>query len=80
MVNSGVVGEVHALVAEDAANLEHALKAADDAALEMQLGSNAQIALLVERVEVRDERLSRGAALDSLQDWGSRLPCSRRTP
>ena len=36
----------------------------------MQLGSNAQVALLIERVEVRDERLSRSATLDSLQNGG----------
>ena len=68
MVNSGVVGEVHALVTEDTTDLEDALKATDDAALEMQLGSNAQVALLIERVEVRDERLGRSAALNGLQD------------
>ena len=36
----------------------------------MQLGSNAQVALLIERVEVRDERLGSSAALDGLQDGG----------
>ena len=66
----GVVGKVHALVTEDTADLEHALKTADDAALEVQLGGNTQVALLIERVEVRDERLSRSAALDGLQDGG----------
>ena len=64
------MGEVHTLVAEDAADLEDALKATDDAALEVQLGSNAQVALLIERVEVRDERLGRSAALNGLQDGG----------
>ena len=66
----GVVGEVHALVAEDAADLEHALIAAHQQALEVQLGGDAQVVLLVERIEVRDERLGRGAALDGLQDGG----------
>ena len=59
---------VHALVAEDAADLEHALIAAHEQALQVQLGGDAQVALLVERVEVRDERLRGGAALDGLQD------------
>ena len=66
----GVVGKVHALVTEDAADLEHALKTTDDAALEVQLGGNTQVALLIERVEVGNERLSRSAALDGLQDGG----------
>ena len=64
------MGEVHALVAEDAADLEHALVAAHEQALEVQLGGNTQVVLLVERVEVRDERLGGGAALDGLQDGG----------
>ena len=66
----GVVGKVHALVTEDAADLEHALKAADDAALEVQLGGDTQVALLIERVEVGNERLGRGTTLDGLQDGG----------
>ena len=66
----GVVGEVHTLVAEDAADLENALKAADDAALEVQLGGDTQVAFLIERVEVRDERLGSSSALDGLQDRG----------
>ena len=66
----GVVGEVHALVAENAADLKDALKTADDAALKVQLGSNTQVALLIERVEVRNERLSRSAALNGLQNGG----------
>ena len=66
----GVVREVHAFVAEDAADFEHALEAADQQALEVQLGSDAQVVFLVERVEVRDERLRGGTALDGLQDGG----------
>ena len=64
------MGEVHALVTEDTADLEDALKATDDAALEVQLGSDAQVAFLIESVEVRDERLGRSATLDGLQDGG----------
>ena len=66
----GIVGKVHALVTEDAADLEHALKTTDDAALEVQLGGNTQVALLIERVEVGNERLGRGTTLDGLQDGG----------
>ena len=66
----GVVREVHALVTEDAADLEDALVAAHQQALEVQLGGNTQVVLLVERVEVGDERLGGGAALDGLQDGG----------
>ena len=62
------MGKVHALVTEDAADLEHALKTTDDAALEVQLGGNTQVALLIERVEVGNERLGRGTTLDGLQD------------
>ena len=36
----------------------------------MQLGGNTQVALLIERVEVRDERLGSSSALDGLQDRG----------
>ena len=60
--------KVHAFVAENAADLEHALEAANQAALQMQLSSNAQVAFLVKRVEVRDERLGRSAALNGLQN------------
>ena len=66
----GVVREVHALVAEDAPKLENALVAAHEQALEMQLGGDAQVVLLVQCVEVRDERLGRSTALDGLEDGG----------
>ena len=51
-----------ALVAEDPADLEHALHATDDQPLEMQLECDAQVQLHVERVVVRDERAGMGAA------------------
>ena len=35
-------------------------------ALEVQLGSDAQVVLLVQRIEVRDERFGRGTALNGL--------------
>ena len=64
----GVVRKVHAFVAENATDLEHALEAANQAALQMQLSGNAQVAFLIKRVEVRDERLGRSAALNGLQN------------
>ena len=64
----GVVRKVHALVAENAADLEHALEATNQAALQMELGGNAQVAFLVKRIEMRNERLSRSAALNGLQN------------
>ena len=60
--------EVHALVAELAADLEDAVHAAHDAALEVELRGDAQVALLVERVEVRGEGARVGAAERLLQD------------
>ena len=48
----GVVLGVHALVAEDAANLVHAVHAAHDQALEVQLSLNAQHHVHVQAVVV----------------------------
>ena len=61
---------VHAFVAEDTADLIHALNAADDQALEMQLGRDAHIHINVERVVVRDERARRRAAGDGAEHGG----------
>ena len=65
-----IVLGVHALVAEDAADLIHALNAADDQALEVQLGRNAHIHINVKRVVVRDERARRRAAGDGAEHGG----------
>ena len=59
----GVVRAVHALVAEEAANLVDAIDATDDQALEVELGGDAQEQIDVERVVVRLERPRRGAAV-----------------
>ena len=56
----GVVAGGDALVAEDAADLEHPLHAADDQPLQVQLERDAQVQLHVERVVVGDERAGRG--------------------
>ena len=59
---------IHALVAELAPDLEHLLEAAHEQALEVQLGGDAQIEILVERVVVRDEGARVRAAQDGMQD------------
>ena len=58
----GIVARVHALVAEDPADLIDALQAADDQSFEIQLERNAELEVLVKRVGMRDERTRRGAA------------------
>ena len=65
-----VVLGVHALVAEDAADLVHALNTADNQALEVQLGRDAHIHINIERVVVRDERARRRAAGDGAEHGG----------
>ena len=66
----GIVREVHALVAELAPNLEDALHAAHDEALERQLRGDAQEEVAVEGVEVRDEGLGVGAAENGVHHGG----------
>ena len=63
----GVVPNRDAFVAEAAVDLEHALEAAHDQALQVQLRRDAQVHLLVERVVVRDEGLRVRAAGDRVQ-------------
>ena len=63
----GVVLEAHALVAEVLADLVDAVDAADDAALEVQLGGDAQVEVALELVVVGDEGPGQGAAVERLQ-------------
>ena len=63
----GVVLEAHALVAEVLAQLVDLVDAADDAALEVQLGGDAQVEVALELVVVRGERTRQGAAVERLQ-------------
>jgi ribosomal protein L7/L12 len=63
----GVVADADALVAEVAVDLEHALEAAHQQPLQVQLGRDAQEHLLVQRVVVGDEGLGVGAARDGVQ-------------
>ena len=62
----GVVLRRDPLVAEVAVDLVDALEAADDQALQVQLGRDAQVEVHVERVVVGDEGPRRGAAGDRL--------------
>ena len=68
-----VVLGVHALVAEDAADLVHAVHAADDQALEVQLGLDAQHHVHVQGVVVGVEGAGRSADLERGQDGGIHL-------
>ena len=63
----GVVPHADAFVAETPVDLEHALEAADDQALQVQLRRDAQEHLLVQRVVVRDEGLGVGPAGNGVQ-------------
>src|ERR1035437_1171945 len=66
----GVVARREALVAKDATELVHALVAADEEALEVQLDGDAQVDVGVQRVPVGDERLGVRTAGNRLQDRG----------
>ena len=50
------------LVAEDAADFEHAIESADEQPFQPQLGRDAQVKIRAERVVVGDERPRRRAA------------------
>ena len=63
------MGTVNTLVTEVLAKLEHLVHAADKKPLKVELGGDAHHAVLVESVEVREERLRRGAAGLILEDW-----------
>ncbi len=66
----GVVGAVHALVAEVLADLVYAVKSTYDEAFEVQLGSDAQVQVDVERVVVGYKRTCAGTTGDRLQYRG----------
>jgi hypothetical protein len=61
------------LVAEVLADLVHALEAADNQALQVQLVGDAEEQVAVERVMVGHERPGQGAAVERLQDRGLHL-------
>ena len=62
----GIVLRRDAFVAEVAVDFVDALEAADDQALEVELGRDAQVEVDVERVVMRDEGARRGAAVERL--------------
>ena len=64
------VGGVDAFVAEVAVDFEHAVDAADEAALEEQFRRDAQVQVKVEGVHVRGERAGSGTAVHGLQHRG----------
>ena len=64
---------VHALVAEDAAHLVHAIHAAHDQALEVQLGLDAQHHVHVQGVVMGVEGACRSTDLERGQDGGIHL-------
>ena len=64
----GLVLVRDALVAEVLADLVHALEPADDQALEVELGGDAEIEVGVQLVRVRHERVRERAAVARLQD------------
>ena len=64
----GVVLVRDALVAEVLAELVDAVDAADDQALQVELGRDPQVEVAVERVVVGRERPRQGAAVERLQD------------
>ena len=64
---------VHALVAEVLANLVDTLEAAHDEALEIELGGDAHVHVLVERIEMGDERTGTGTTGNRLQRGGLHL-------
>ena len=68
-----VVGLVHTLITEILAHLVDTLEAAHDEALQIEFGGNTHVHILVQRIEVGDERTGRGTAGDVLQDRGIHL-------
>ena len=68
-----VVLGIHALVAEDAADLIHPLKAAHSEPLQVQLGGDAHIHVDIQGVVVGNEGPGGGAAGDGVQDRGLHL-------
>ena len=64
----GIVRTVDALVAEVLAELEHLVHTAHEQTLQVEFRRDAHHAVLVQRVEVREERLGRRPARLVLQD------------
>ena len=61
---------VHALVAEVLADFVHTFEAAHDQSLQVKLGGDAHIHVLIEGIEMGDKRPGRGTTGDDLQRRG----------
>ncbi len=68
-----VMTGVHALVAEDTADLVDVLETADDQTLEVQLGRNTQVHVDVQRIVMGDERTCCRTARDGVEARGLNL-------
>ena len=66
----GVVGGVHAFVTEQTTNLVHPIKAADDAALQIQLGGNTQVQIHIQRIVMGDKGTGGSTTLNDIQNGG----------
>ena len=58
---------IHTFVTEVTVHLKDAVHTTDNCALEVDLGSNTQVEVHIQRVHVRDERTSRSATVDDLE-------------
>ena len=64
------MGLVHTLVAEVLSHFVYALETSDDETLEVELGSDAHVHILVQRIEMRHEGACTGTSCNVLEDGG----------
>ena len=69
----GVVGAIHAFVAEVFADFIDTLETAHDESLEIELGGDAHVEVDVERIVVGDKRTCAGTTCNRLKDGGFHL-------
>ena len=63
----GAVRGIHAFVTEVTVHLKDAIHTTDNCALEVNLGSNTQVEVHIQRVHVRDKGTCRSATVDDLE-------------
>ena len=63
----GAVRGIHAFVTEVTVHLKDAIHTTDNCALEVDLGSNTQVEVHIQRVHVRDKGTCRSATVDDLK-------------
>ena len=63
----GAVRGIHAFVTEVTVHLKDAVHTTDNCALEVDLGSNTQVEVHIQRVHVRDKGTCRSATVDDLE-------------